>query len=291
MPVTRRLLSPLVLAILLGSTSARSAEPTKRECVEANDSAQDLRQAGKLREAREKLLLCAATTCPTIVRQDCFERLRHVDAAMPTIVFVVKDAAGKNLTAVAVTMDGQPFAEKIDGTPLQLDPGEHRFVFSADGFSSTEDELDVHEGDKTRHERVVLGALAMAPTREEQVASVAPVPHASDGDTQRIVGLALGGAGSVGIVVGTIFGVVSKATYDHAIGTECGNNPNACSVQGAQDGQTAHGQATASTVGFVAGLALLGGGAVFYFSAPGERVSVGPTVGGDGAGLQVKGAF
>ncbi len=286
--MTRRLLSPLVLAILLGSSQARSAEPTKQQCVEANDNAQDLRQAGKLREAREKLLLCAATSCPTIVREDCMERLHHLDAAMPTIVFDVKDAAGNDVRAVTVTMDGQPFADKRDGAPLPLDPGEHRFVFTAHGLLSAEMEVAVHEGDKARHERVVLSTPVQAPASTKQEA-VPPATPPSDGSTQRMVGLALGGAGIIGVLVGSVFSLVSKSTYDHALSSECGNNASACSTQGAQDGQTAHGQATVSTIGFVAGLALLGGGATLYFTAP-HGLSVGPTV-GSRAGLQVRGAW
>jgi hypothetical protein len=286
--MNRCIVSPLLLAILLGSLPARSADPTKQQCVEANDSAQDLRQSGKLREAREELLLCAATSCPTIVREDCVERLRHVDAAMPTVVFEVKDAAGNNLTAVTVTMDGQPFAPELDGAPLQSDPGEHRFVFSAHGFASTERKLDLREGHKARRERVVLGNLRPALTGE---VPAAPATAASDGSTQRLAGGVVGGAGVVVVIISSVFGLVSKSTYDHALSSECGNNPNACSAQGAQDGQTAHGQATVSTAGFVAGLALLGGGAFLYFTAPEDRLSVGPAVGSDGAGVQVKGAF
>jgi len=287
----RALSSIMVLAVLLADLPARSAEPTKQQCVDANDAAQDLRQSGKLRQARERLALCASASCPAIVREDCAQRLGEVDAAMPTIVFEAKDAAGNALPAVAVTMDGQPFAEKLDGKPLQLDPGEHRFVFNAQGLPSTEKTLVVREGDKARHEHVVLGspvpALPQAPIKEEPVTPATP---ASDGGTQRMVGLALGGAGVVGVVVGSIFGLASKSTYDHALGSECVNNANTCSAQGAQDGKTAHDQATVSTVGFVAGLALLGGGAALYFTAP-HGLSVGPTVGSEGAGLRATGAW
>jgi serine/threonine-protein kinase len=277
-----------MLAALSVGLPARSAEPTKQQCVAANDAAQDLRQSGKLRQAREKLVLCSAASCPAIVRDDCVQRLTEVDAAMPSIVFEAKDAAGNDLAAVTVTMDGQPFADKLDGAPRQLDPGEHRFVFNAQGLPPIEKVVVVREGDKTRHERVVLGApVVQAPAKEEPVAPATPAPA---GSTQRMVGLALGGAGVVGVLVGSVFGLVSKSTYNHALGSECGNSPNACSMQGAQDGQTAHGQATVSTVGFVAGFALLVGGAALYFTAP-HGLSVGPTVGGDGAGLQVRGAW
>ena len=285
--MNRCVLSPMVLAVLLGGSTARSAEPAKQQCVEANDAAQDLRQAHKLRQAREKLILCSATSCPGIVREDCVQRLSEVDAAMPSIIFEAKDAAGNEVVAVSVTMDGQPFADKVDGTPRQLDPGEHRFVFNALGLPPIEKVVVVREGSKAQHEHVVLGTPVQVPAKEEPVVPATP---ASDGRTQRVVGLALGGAGVVGVLVGSVFGLVSKSTYNHALSSECGNNPNACSTQGAQDGQTAHGQATASTVGFVAGLALLGGGAALYFTAP-HGLSVGPTVGSDGAGLQVRQAW
>jgi hypothetical protein len=278
---------PFVLAALLAGLPARSAEPTKQQCVEANDGAQDLRQAGKLRQAREQMLVCAAPSCPEIVREDCEERLRHVDAAMPTIIFEAKDAGGHDLVNVTVAMDGQPFADKLDRSTLQLDPGRHRFVFNARGLPSTETILVIREGEKARREVVVLASSVQVPAKAEPLA---PVTSASDGSTQRMVGLALGGAGVVAVVVGSIMGLVSKSTYDHALGTECANNPNACSAQGAQDGQTAHGQATASTVGFVAGFALLGGGAALYFTAP-HGLSVSPTFGSDGAGLQARGSW
>ena len=102
----------------------------------------------------------------------------------------------------------------------------------------------------------------------------------------------VGGAGVVGLVIGGVFGLVSKSTYNSAFQNECGNNPNTCTNQGAQDGQTAHSQATISTVGFIAGAALLAGGALLYFTAPtGSSMGVAPTVGTTGGGLSVAGAW
>ena len=47
----------VALGVVLVPCPARAAEPTKVECIAANDAAQDLRRAGKLREAREKLVV------------------------------------------------------------------------------------------------------------------------------------------------------------------------------------------------------------------------------------------
>jgi hypothetical protein len=269
--------------VLLVPCSARATEPDKLACIAANDAAQDLRRAGKLHDAREKLAVCVSTSCPELVRQDCAQRLTEIDGVMPSIVFEAKDAAGNDVAAVTVTMDGQ----RVDkpGMPVQADPGEHRFVFEAEGLPRTEKTIVVREGERDRHERVVLG-LAGAP------GPMTPAPSSPDGGTQRTIAFVLGGAGVVGVVVGSVLGLVSKSSYDHALQTECGNNPNGgCSPQGVQDGNSAHGQAAASTVAFVAGGVLLGAGAVLYFTAPKASVSVGAAVGLERGGILVTGAW
>jgi hypothetical protein len=274
----------LVVALQLAPGAARAAEPTptKQECVSANESAQDLRRAAQLREARKRLALCVSAACPGPVREDCAARLSEVDAAMPSLVFVARDRSGNDLSAVNVTMDGLPFADNLDGTAVQVDPGEHRFIFEGEGLPATEKVVVVHEGDKSRHINVVLGGSApvdAAQQQKEQFFSPA---------RRRTMGLVLGGAGALGLVIGTVMGIVAKSTYDHAW-SECGNDPRTCSPQGVHDGQVAHDQATVSTVSFVIGVLLLGGGAALYLTAPKTPgVALGAGVGSDGAGLRVK---
>ena len=149
---------PVLIALgVLVPCYARAAEPNKLECIAANGSAQDLRRAGKLREAREKLAVCVSESCPGPVREDCAQRLAEVDQAMPSIVFEAKDGAGNDVASVTVTMDGQ----RVDkpGMPVQADPGEHRFVFEAEGMPRTEKTIVVREGERERHERVVPRAF------------------------------------------------------------------------------------------------------------------------------------
>ncbi|MGH7438132.1 MAG: hypothetical protein ACRENE_20810 [Polyangiaceae bacterium] len=311
------------LADEAGGASAAAA-PSKDECISANESAQDLQAKGKLRAAKEKLAVCVSATCPAVVRQDCTQRQADIEKAIPTVVLVAKDAAGKDLGAVRVTMDGHVIAESLGGTALAMDPGEHHFAFEAAGFPLLEKTLVLAPGDKDRREFVVFNGVqpagAAAPTQPAAAAGPAaaapvtaapspssPAPAAAagpsapeaphNGKTQRLVGLALGGAGAVGIVVGGIFGVLTKTSYDHAITSECGPNagfanPKACSPAGVQDVQSAHDDGTIATVGFVAGLALLGGGAYLYFTAPkASAVGVSPVIGPGVAGLTVRGGW
>jgi hypothetical protein len=301
----KRLLLATVLGGLLASASSASADPTKDECIAANESAQDLRQAGKLREARQKLTLCLAASCPGLLRQDCAQRLTEVDKAMPAIVFEAKDGAGNDLSAVRVTMDGQPLVAVLDGSAIPVDPGQHTFAFEGAGFLRSETTLVLQEGERDRHQRVVLVAVPLEPASgaPAQTSGTPPSPEpstegpTSDGSTRRLVGLALGGAGVVGLVVGSVLGLVSKSTYNHALGSECGSaagyaDVKTCNATGYHDVQSAFGQATASTVSFVAGVGLLGGGGYLYFTAPkGPQVSVGPTVGTGSAGVSLRGSW
>ena len=278
----------LLLATSAVPLAASASEPTKQQCVDANGTAQDLRRAGKLLDAREKLALCVSQACPGPVREDCAQRLDEVDRATPTLVFEVKDTKGNDVSAVRVTMDGQLLVQKVGGASIAVDPGEHRFVFEdPDGIApKTEQAIVVREGDKDRHVRVVLGVAATTGT--PSAASAA----SDSGSSQRTIGLVLGGAGVAGLVVGSVFGLVSRSTYSQALQSECGGSANGCSPQGAQDGQAAHGQAMISTVAFIAGGALLAGGAVLYLTAPkAGSIGVAPTVGTNGAGLSVAGAW
>jgi hypothetical protein len=320
----------LLLAIaapaLADETPAASA-PSKDDCIAANETAQDLQAKGKLRAAREKLSVCMAAACPAALRQDCSQRLADIDKTLPTIAFVAKDAAGKDLSAVRVTMDGHVLAESLGGAALPADPGEHHFIFEAAGLPLVEKTISLTPGDKDRREYVVFNAVqpagatmapapaapvtappdvaaspapqaqatATPPAQPGPTPSAAEAPH--DGKTQRLLGLVLGGAGAVGLVVGGIFGVLTKTSYDHALGSECGPsagfaNARSCTSAGVDDVHSAQSDATISTVGFLGGLALLGGGAYLYFTAPkAQAVGLAPVVGPGNAGLSLHGRW
>jgi hypothetical protein len=114
----------------------------------------------------------------------------------------------------------------------------------------------------------------------------------SDGSGQRTLGLALGGAGAAGLIVGGVFGVLAKTTYDHAVSECMGGRASACSPGGVSDGSSAQTQALVSTVAVVAGAALLAGGAYFYFTAPrGHGLAVGASTAPGGARLEARYAW
>jgi hypothetical protein len=271
---------PALIAALLMAPSARAESPTKSECVAANETAQDLRTSGKLRAARQKLAICTADSCPGAIREDCAQRLQEVAAAVPTLMIEAVDANGHDLTSVRVVMDGAPLVTQLGGAAIEVDPGEHRFVFDAEGFNRKSDTVLLREGQRNRSLRIVLEATPTQPS------------PATDGSMMRNLGIGVGAAGAVGIVVGSILGFVAKSTYDNAFKNECQSDINSCTLRGASDGVTAHNQAALATAGFVLGGALLVAGGVFYFTAPRESgVAVAGTLSNGGGGLAVRGTW
>ncbi len=299
MPVNRTLLCALAVACgpLFFASAAAAADPTKDQCIDANESAQSLRKTGKLREAEQKLRVCVSATCPGPVRDDCATRLTEVRAITPTLVFSVKDDADQDLSDVHVTMDDQPLADKLDGTAIAVNPGPHRFVFESPGRVKQERSLIVRESEKDRRERVVLVNETAAPapvaSPVPEIQQAVPVEtHATgpaEGTTQRTAGLVVGGVGVAGLVVGAVFGIVAKSTYNDAL-KDCPGGTNACTPDGVSGGSNAHSQAAVSTVGFIAGGALAAAGIVLYFTAP-HGVAVTPSVGMNSAGVGLSGSW
>jgi len=150
-------------AIAAGSLLARSAFAIdKAACVAAAQEGQELRDAKKLGEAREKLLSCAQSACPEVIRNDCTGWLADVEARRSSLVFSVKDASGNDLADVKVSAGGTIIVEKLDGSAVFLDPGEYTLVFEAGG-KQAEKKVIVAEGQKARAIDVVIGEPATKP--------------------------------------------------------------------------------------------------------------------------------
>jgi hypothetical protein len=299
-----RLAARITVAVAFASTPAL-ADVTKDQCVDANGKGQELRREGKLTVAREQLQTCANPSCPAMVRDDCTKRLNELEGAQPTIIFDPKDGSGHDLSTVTVTMDGHPFAEKLDGKALPVDPGEHEFTFTVADQAPVTDNVVIKEGEKERHERVVIGAPPVptqsAPSAQASAGAPAmapPAPTAHGLGARKVFGLTVGGAGVAGMAVGAVFGAMtfsetSKQKSDCASPATCPFHALALS-----DHSTATTDGTVSTVALIAGGALLVGGAVLFFApihssdqpAPTALVVV-PSAGPGRGFLSLSGAF
>jgi len=280
-----------VAAVLVCWPVPAAAEPAEDDCVDANTKAQDLTHDGRLAGAREQLTRCMAPSCPAMIRADCSKRLDELDAVQPSVVFDVKRASGEDLTQVRVFVDGRLLVERLDGSAIDVDPGEHVFRFEAVDAPPVTRTLVIKEGQKARRERVVLGA----PVAATQVThtDTPPAPEGSRSDLQRVVSLGLVAGGLASVLVGSVFGVLTIVEANHqrsdcASGTSCKNFAQAESDRsiGMTDGAV-------STFGFVFGGALLAGGATLYFTLPSRAgaVHLTPAVGPRAASVSAKVEF
>jgi hypothetical protein len=258
-------------------------------CVDAHLDSQKLRETGKLVEARARLVTCAADACPTIVRRDCGSWLDEVDRMIPTVVFIAKDGAGNDLSAVRVRVDGVLLTERLDGPAVRVDPGEHVFEFNAADRTPLSKKLVVREGVKDRQEVIVFGEAVSAgsekrPSSNETGATIQPN---SAGATQRALGLAVGGAGVVGIAIGSWFGLSASSSWSRQQRECSGPLPTQCPEhdQAVRDHEDTVRAGTISTVAFVVGGAAVVAGAWLFLTAPRSQsvtragVRVRPSVG------------
>jgi len=189
----RRALACLAaLALWLAPPNARADEVDA--CVRSADRAQQLRDQGKLIEARAQLIACGASACPAPVAKQCGKWLQGVEAELPTLSLRVRDAKGDDVADVAVTSDGAPLLASLDGRPVPMDPGVHRLAFRR-GSSTAQESIVVRAGEKDRLVDVQLSAPTPSAPKIVVAPPRAPPPRAEAGARFRFpwpAGVALG---------------------------------------------------------------------------------------------------
>ena len=140
---TLRILVALGIGLLLslGSRGALAEDEAAEEvvaCVRAAEDAQSQRSAHRLRAAFKRLLVCAQSNCPTVVRNDCVFWLAEVEKMLPSVIFEARDKDGAELTSVSVTLDGEPLVSRLDGLSVPVDPGVRTFRFEHVGSTPIE---------------------------------------------------------------------------------------------------------------------------------------------------------
>ncbi|MEP7121461.1 MAG: hypothetical protein ABJE95_11145 [Byssovorax sp.] len=303
---------------LLGATwvsPARAADSAEARAAAQVlfDQGKDLVKAGKFAEACPKFEESQRLD-PRIGTQfnlaDCFEHIGRTASAWTNFVDVAAStkAAGQadreqvvrarvavlerklsrvtvkvdgaSTTGLHVTRDGTEIGQALWGTPVPIDPGEHKIEATAPGKIAWKSTFTV--GATSSTSSVSVPALAddpaafKAPDGDHTAPLVGPVtappgpgpdqvPPGS-GTGQRVAGGVLGGVGIAGIVVGSIFGTTAKSRLDESR-AQC-RTATLCTQAGLDLVNQAKSAATVSTIGIVAGGALLVGGLVVFLTAP-----------------------
>ena len=139
------LLPPVAAAAGEREAGAASADEV---CFEAATDGQRARNEGRLLEARDAFIACAAPSCDAKVVARCVGWLADVEAATPSIVIRARGPRG-DLAEGDLAVDGQPVERFAPGKAVDLDPGPHELRLSARGQAVVQ-KIVLHEREKGR---------------------------------------------------------------------------------------------------------------------------------------------
>lgn len=283
----------LPIAILLAAARANAADV--QTCLDAAERGQRARSSGKLREARDSFQLCGLESCPAMVRRDCVQWLSEVTQSLPTLVFGAKDANGRDLFDVTVSMDGEVILGKLDGKSVAVDPGPHTFKFDVPGRASVVERALVKEGEKSRVMSVSFGADPNAPPPSNGDKPQPPPSKGGHGVLPWIV-VGLGGAAIATGVVVFLTAPELPSNCDPSRGV-CTKRPDQTSADLARDQDQAGKHDAQESGGLIlagVGGAVLVGGLLWHFLEPtgaSSGMSVTPWTSASSAGLTLGGRF
>lgn len=233
----------------------------------------------------------------------------RIDALRPQLPRIRLKVALANRRAEAFTLlrDETAVGEAQWGEALPVDPGPLVVTAKAQGRKTWSARVEAPSRgqelvvDVPELERDVAsqasastspGASPGASAGGAPFTTAAPDDAVKRGDVLRTAGIALSGAGVAGVVIGSVFGLVSMSKAGDADAHCTPPDFKLCSAQGVEAGDSARSAGNASTVAFVAGGLLLTGGLVLYFTAPKHRaIAVGPSMSPHGASFGASGRF
>lgn len=242
----------LTLGGALLAHPAAAGEIGVAECIAASEKGQELRRDHKLLEAAERFRDCSVASCPAAVRDDCKREQRETVRMTPRVRVVVR-ASTAQLESWSLEIDGQP-AMKEGGV---VNPGTHTFRVESKGYRPQSKVFRVEEGAIDSEE------ITLTPD-----AAVASEKSADFLESDTILGVSLAGAGAIGVILGSTFGLLARSDYDDAL-AQCGpGGRSACSSAGISRREDASDKAAFATWTFGAGTALVAAGVIVLLVAP-----------------------
>lgn len=249
-------------------------------CIAASEQAQELRNAGKLVEARDQLVICSRAACPKLISADCTRWMGEVIEALPSVVPAAKDGNGRDVIEARFSIDGKPVTEALDGKPIAVDPGVHVFRFEAKGSEPQEERVAVRSGEQNRVVTVKLVAAAKAPLPTPNVAVTPPT-------AKRPIPILPITIGAVGVVLlgVALYMDLSATGAAHDLRNQCAPS---CAEGKVDDIKTRY---VVSGITAGVGVAALVVGGVLYFRARNSDVGFGISPRNDGAIAQGRISF
>ena len=166
-----------------GGTDSLAESPAddtrKVSCARAYEMSQRLRQEGRLKQAKEQALICAQPACPAVLVGDCTDWMLQLERAVPSVVVEVRDASGRAISDVSVSVDGQALTSALDGRALTLDPGQRLFKVTLPGGRSLARTVIVTEGQQGQRVSFALPPQPGEPIQVRKRSGLSPLVYAT----------------------------------------------------------------------------------------------------------------
>lgn len=193
---------------------------------------------------------------------------------------------------LTIHIDDQDLGKGAFGTPVPIDPGDHKIEATAPGYSvwSTSVRIGL---DKDKQQIKIPGLQKVAAPLASGSAAAGPSP------ALRPAAFAVGGLGVAGLVLGGVMGGLTLGDKSY-LADNCDAKTSACTSQVAKDKlASARTKALVSTIGFSVGGAALATGVVLFvlsMRSPAaakdeQKPALIPAVGPGFAGLAAVGSF
>ncbi|NUP06004.1 MAG: hypothetical protein HOW73_08095 [Polyangiaceae bacterium] len=222
--------------------SSAALADTQQECGDSYLKTQDLQDAGKLEEAIEQAQICSQA-CPKLTSRaakemtsDCAKWQTDLESRTSSIIVEVVDAAGKPVTEGSISLDGEPWLEKLDSAAHGLSKGPHTLKINVKDADPHTEGIVVKEGEKDRKIKITLPGAEPPPAEY----SIAP--------------WIIGGAGVAVLLASAVTG--GLVIYDYNVMNKNCNEVTGCEPDGEE--AVARGQ----VLGPVTTGLLVGGGAL-----------------------------
>ena len=196
------------------------------------------------------------------------------------------------VSGLEVAWNGTGIHEPQWGVPFPVDPGEHVITAAAPGRRSWSTHVNVQPGAPLAPVTIPVLVVEPASTSPRPNAALGASPASSEappatssGSPTRTVGVALAGAGAVGLLVSGVFILRTRSLADER---------DEAAANGDREGRDSKHESakTSQTAALLAGgigVAALGTGLVLFFIAPKKGVAVVPMMSPTAGGLTIGG--
>lgn len=186
-------------------------------------------------------------------------RIQKLELLVPSQVTSIQD--------LRIRLDEHELGRAAWSNPIPLDPGEHSIDLQAPGYRPYSTKFSIGESQPPL--QLQLPQLEAEP----EASSPLPVPatparQQRRGETQRLVGYGLTGAGVIGLGLAGYFGIRAMG-YKNDRDRYC-DDGNVCSERGVMLDEDARDAASAANVAAAVGAVLIGGGLTVLLLSPSE---------------------